>query len=412
VNSNLQLPGLNNPKFHTRYLGPQLVLDGNLVVFDADDSNNPATTAGGYNGLYTTTLGSHTISKITDMTTPLPGMGLPQNLATFGIAANQGRVLFKAVGSNIPGYASNTALFLWQNGALSRIIGTSDPLDGSKVASVLDPGSGAMTGPTFAFNSCCAAIYLATPPSPNVSIAGIANSASGVATSIAPGEVVTLYGAGLGPANLVSFQLDSNNRMPTTLGGVRILINGIPAPLLYVSSGQAAAVVPNEVGSAFVNRVIDAQSTAEIEVDNAGNVSAPITVPLTDTMPGLFSANASGSGPGAIVNGDGSINAPGNAAAAGSIVALYASGLGRVGPAVPDGGLTPTSNIPRLATSVTVTIGGQPAQIVYQGPAPGAINGLYQINCVIPAGVPPGNVAVVVTSAGRVSQPNLTVAVK
>ena len=162
----------------------------------------------------------------------------------------------------------------------------------------------------------------------------------------------------------------------------------------------------------FTNRVLDAQSTAQIEVVNNGNVSASVTVPLTDTMPGLFSANASGSGPGAIQNADSSYNTPANPAAAGSTVVLYASGLGRINPAVPDGGITPTSNIPRLAIPVTVTVAGQTAQIVYQGPAPGAVNGLYQINCVIPAGVPPGNAAVVVTSSGRTSQPNLTVAVK
>jgi uncharacterized protein (TIGR03437 family) len=80
--------------------------------------------------------------------------------------------------------------------------------------------------------------------------------------------------------------------------------------LLYVINTQAAAIVPSEVGSAFVNRVIDAQSTAQIEVDNKGNVSAPVTVPLTYMMPGLFSANLSGSGQGAIQNAEGSYNVP------------------------------------------------------------------------------------------------------
>ncbi|HEV3196885.1 MAG TPA: hypothetical protein VGZ73_03235 [Bryobacteraceae bacterium] len=411
LNSNQQLPANTNGNFHTRYLYPVLGLEGSQVVFDADDSNSPLT-AGGYNGLYMTTLGSHAITKITDMNDPLPGMGVPLNIATYGISMSQGRVLFRAVGNTIPGYPANTALFLWQNGAISRVIGTADPLEGSTVYTLLDPGQAAMSGASFAFNACCASIYLATPPSSGMSIAGVTNSASGNSSSIAPGEVVTLYGKGLGPASLPTFQLDSNNRIPTQLAGVRILFNGIPAPLLYVSDGQAAAIVPTEVGSAFVNRPIDAKSTAEIEVVNRGSVSAPITIPLTDTRPGLFSADQSGSGQGAIQNGDSSINSASNPAAAGSTIVLYGSGFGRIAPAVPDGGVIPTTNIPRLFFPVTVTIGGLPAQVVYQGPAPGAIYGLYQLNCVIPPGVPPGNAAVVATINGLPTQPNLTVAVK
>jgi uncharacterized protein (TIGR03437 family) len=372
LNSNQPLPGNTNSNFHTRYLFPVLALDGSTVAFDADDSNS-VTTAGGYNGLYTTTLGSHTISKTTDMNSPLPGMGIPLNIATYGVAMSQGRVLFKAVGTNIPGYPANTALFMSQNANLTRILGPGDPLDGSTVYTLLDPAPGAMSGASFAFNACCAAIYLATPPSSGVTISGIKNSASGISTSIAPGEAVTVYGTGLGPANLAFFQLDSNNRIPTQLAGVRILFNGIPAPLIYVSSGQAAAIVPFEVGSAFVNRPIDARSTAQIEVANNGNVSASVTVPLTDTMPGLFSADASGSGQGAIQNSDGSYSSASNPAAAGSTIVLYAAGLGRTSPAEPDGGVAPTSSVPKLVYQVRVTIGGQPAQIVYQGPSPGAV---------------------------------------
>lgn len=411
LNSNQPLPGNTNASFHTRYDYPILALDGSLAVFDADDSNS-VTTGGGYNGLYTTTLGSHTINKIADMNTSLPGMGLPLNIATSGVAANQGRVLFRAVGSTIAGYPANTALFMWQNGALGKIIGTTDPLDGSKVYTLLDPGSGALSGASFAFNACCSAIYLATPPAASVSIAAVTNAASSSIASVAPGEVVTLYGTGLGPAGLTYYQFDSHNRIPTQLAGIRILFNGIPAPLIYVRNDQAAAIVPSEVGSQFVNRVIDAQSTVEIEVENNGNVSAPVTLPLTDTMPGLFSVDFSGTGQGAIQNADQSYNNASNPAAAGSTIVLWVTGLGRLAPQVPDGGLTPTSNTPGLTFPVTVTIGGLPAQIVYQGPAPGSVYGLYQVNCVIPAGVPSGNAAVVITSGGRLSQPKLTVAVK
>ena len=61
---------------------------------------------------------------------------------------------------------------------------------------------------------------------------------------------------------------------------------------------------------------------------------------------------------------------------------------------------------------MTVTIGGQTAQIAYAGPAPQAVAALYQINCVVPAGVASGPAPVMAASDGRQSQPNLTVAVR
>jgi uncharacterized protein (TIGR03437 family) len=151
---------------------------------------------------------------------------------------------------------------------------------------------------------------------------------------------------------------------------------------------------------------------AQVTVEYNGSTSTPVTVPLSNTMPGLFAANAAGSGPGAIQNADGSYNYKANPAAVGSTITLYATGLGQLNPAPADGSFLPGTALPTLQFPVTVTIGGRPAQIVSQGPGPLQIAGLYQIRCAIPAGTPPGPAAVVVTSDGKQSQPNLTVAVK
>ena len=236
-----------------------------------------------------------------------------------------------------------------------------------------------------------------------VSLAAVANSAGYAAASLAPGEIVTLFGAGMGPAALAYFALDSNNRVPATLAGARVLFNGFPAPLIYASDKQSAAIVPFEVAG---------QSTAEIRVEYNGNLSAPVTVPVTNTMPGIFAADGSGRGPGAILNADGSINSPANPAASGSTIVLFAAGLGQLNPAQPNGSVVSGANLPALLYPVTVTIGGRTAQIAYAGPAPQAVAGLYQVNCVVPAGVASGQAPVVVTSDGRQSQPNLTVAVR
>lgn len=243
-------------------------------------------------------------------------------------------------------------------------------------------------------------VVTAVATSQPVSLAAVANSASYGAASVAPGEIVTLFGAGMGPATLAYFALDSNNRVPATLAGARVLFNGVPAPLIYASDKQSAAIVPFEVAG---------QATAEVRVEYNGNLSAPLTVPVTNTVPGIFAADGSGRGPGAILNSDGSYNSPANPAASGSTIVLFAAGLGQLSPAQPTGSVVSGAS---LLYPVTVTIGGQTAQIAYSGAAPLAVAGLYQINCVIPAGTASGPASVVVVSDGRPSQPNLTVAVR
>jgi uncharacterized protein (TIGR03437 family) len=236
-----------------------------------------------------------------------------------------------------------------------------------------------------------------------ITLDAVTNSASYVTTPVAPGEIVTLFGAGLGPADLAYFALDSQNRVPATLGGARVLFSGFPAPLIYTSDKQSAAIVPFEVQGLAVTVV---------RVEYGGNASGPYSVAVANTMPGLYAANASGSGGGAILNSDGSLNSAAKPAPAGSTIVLYAAGLGQLDPAQPNGSVVSGANLPALLYPVTVTIGGQTAQIAYAGPAPQAVAGLYQVNCVVPAGVASGQAPVVVTSDGRQSQPNLTVAIR
>jgi uncharacterized protein (TIGR03437 family) len=236
-----------------------------------------------------------------------------------------------------------------------------------------------------------------------MSLTSVNNAASYAASAIAPGEVVTLFGANLGPAALTMAAFDATNRLPVTLAGVRVLCNGTPAPLVYVSDSKIAAIVPFGVG---------AGGSTQVQVEYNGQLSNSLTVPVTNTMPGLYSADSSGFGPGAITYPDGSPNSAPNPAAAGSVVTLWASGLGALIPQPADGVLVTAQPLPVLQYPVSVTIGAQPAQILYQGPAPMAVAGLYQINCVVPGGVSPGAAAVGITSDGRHSQPNLTVAIQ
>ena len=239
------------------------------------------------------------------------------------------------------------------------------------------------------------ASYSATP-----SVTGIVNAASYSSGAVAPGEMVAIYGQNLGPASLVTGTFSADANANRQLNGTQVTFNGIPSPLVYASSGAAAAIVPYEIAGA---------TQAAVVVSYNGQAASTQTVAVSDAAPGLFSADASGSGPGAILNADYSLNAPANPAAAGSIVVLYATGGGQTNPPATSGVLT-TAATP-LADNVSVTVGGQAAQILYAGNAGGEVSGVVQINLQLPAGVT-GAVPVVVTVGSHSSQSSVTMSIQ
>jgi uncharacterized protein (TIGR03437 family) len=238
------------------------------------------------------------------------------------------------------------------------------------------------------------------------SITSVLNGASYVPGPIAPGEVVVIFGANIGPATLTPYQLINNNTaFATTLADTQVFFDNIPAPLLYVSANQIGAVVPFEVAG---------RPNTTVTVKRAGQTSTAIAMRVVDQAPAIFTLNQQGFGQGAIVNQDGRVNGASAPAAKGSVVSIYMTGAGLTFPLVPTGGVTPGSApLPTLpAGSVTVTIGGQAAQVQYAGAAPLAIAGLYQINVVVPPTAASGNQPVSVTVAGAQTPSNVTLAIQ
>lgn len=232
---------------------------------------------------------------------------------------------------------------------------------------------------------------------------GVANAASGAQGSVSPGMLTLIVGSNIGPAALVAGELDpTTNLAATTLSSTQVFFNKIPAPLFYVQSGQTVAVAPYEIANL---------SSVSLSVLRNGVPSATFPLNVSASVPGLFSANASGTGPGAIYNQDLTYNSASNPAAAGTIIVLFGTGEGQTKPAGVDGEIA-TSVYPSPALPVSVTIGGQPADIIYDGAIPGQIAGLLQINARVPAGLASGPQPVVVTIGTASSQANLTVAVK
>jgi uncharacterized protein (TIGR03437 family) len=248
----------------------------------------------------------------------------------------------------------------------------------------------------------------AISPPAAVSVDFVNNAASNQFLGIAPGEIVTLKGSGLGPTQLVSARVGSDGLYPTQLSGTSVQFNGVAAPLLYTSATQVAAVAPYGVTGPAV----------QVTVTYQDQTSVPATIQVFSAAAGLFTADGTGVGQAAAVNQDGTINSASNPAPIGSVISLYATGAGQTSPAAVDGQLS-TSPLASQSLPVQVYIGQQmvlsTAQLQYAGPAPGEIAGLMQINVPLPPGLKTGSqVPVMIFVGARLSssQSNVTIAVR
>lgn len=224
----------------------------------------------------------------------------------------------------------------------------------------------------------------ATGAGPQILPDCVVNAASYVGGGVAPGEIVTLFGSGMGPPDVVSLSLTDDRRLATTLAETRIWFNDVPAPLVYVSDRQSSAIVPYAVAG---------QASVDVRVEYKSVRSDPVTVPVLAARPGIFSVDASGQGQGAILNEDGTLNSPSNPARRGSVITIFGTGGGESAPGILDGQFVdaalPTT---RLPVSVFFDIGlgedGPPArqgEVVYAGGSAGSVAGLLQVNVRVPA---------------------------
>jgi len=276
--------------------------------------------------------------------------------------------------------------------------------------STASPGGGLSNALPFAITS--------TKP-PVITNGGVVSGAR-YTTSLAGGMLGSVFGATLASGTFVA----SVTPLPTSLGGTMVLVDGTPAPLIYVSPTQVNFQVPW--------RLLN-QTQSQIAVVNNGITSNAQTISLAAEAPAIFSVNQQGTGQGAIlINGTSIFAAPLNSipgaqsqpVAVNQSIAIYCTGLGSVDrdyadgvPAVipPQPGIPPAINPPPdLANSAmpTVTVGGVPVSIVYfSGLAPGYV-GLYQITALLGSGTPLGNAIPVFVTLNGVSSNVVTIAVQ
>ncbi len=237
---------------------------------------------------------------------------------------------------------------------------------------------------------------------PVVSQGGVVNAASLQAGPIAPGELVTIFGSNFGSGGL-QVSTPDNNSVPTALGDISVYIGPTLAPITAYTPNQINAFVPYEVAGL---------KTANVRVVVDGANSAAVTVPVASSAFGISTIDASGSGPAAILNQDGSVNSTTNPAAQGSVITLFGTGEGVTSPALPDGALVLSTPFSTPAGPVTVMIGGQPAQVLYAGAAPSLPTGVLQINAQVPNGISSGADAIVVNIAGTATSQSVTLSVR
>jgi uncharacterized protein (TIGR03437 family) len=294
-----------------------------------------------------------------------------------------------------------TPLVRW---SISPAVGSID-LNGnySAPASLSAPATVKVTAVSIADATVVATASVTVSTAP-VAIAAVTNAASFLADAVSPGEMVTLFGNGLGPATLAGAQLNPDGTVATTVSQAQVTFDGIAAPIIYVSAGQTTVMVPYEVAG---------KSSTQVVAIYQGQKSAAVTIPVTTSAPGLFAIDGK---QGAILNYAASgavvLNTAQAPAAAGTLIALFATGEGQTNPAGIDGTLNNGPTLPAPLQPVTVTIGGVPAQTTYAGAAPQGVAGFMQINATIPSGLTPGAQPVVLTVGNNMSSAFVTVWVK
>ena len=303
--------------------------------------------------------------------------------------------------------SGNRIMQVGGDGSLSTIAGTGTPGysgdGGAANAALLNIPSGlAMDskGNLYFADSGNNAVRMLSIAGYGNSITGVGNGASNQAGPIAPGEIVVVYGAGLGPQQLTLEQVSSNNVVASALAGTRILFNGTPAPILYTTATQVSAVVPFGLTG----------STAQVIAQNGDQTSQPFSVAVAATSPALFTADSSGQGEALALNADGSNNSAGNPAAAGSVITLYATGVGPMTPSNPDGTIL-FPPLPSTSDTITVTIGGKTATVQSSTGVANNVQGSVQIQVTVPSGLSAGSVPVVIQAGGVASPSGVTIAV-
>ena len=235
----------------------------------------------------------------------------------------------------------------------------------------------------------------------SIAAPGVVNAAS-YTPPIAPGGFISVFGQ-----NLTNITTDwtaaiTNGNLPTSLGGIQVVINGKPAFISAVQPTQVNAIAaPDTVARQVEVDVITSYGTVVANTTIAATSPALFTYSLQNTT----YANAQFATDYAVVAASGAL--PGvttRPANSGDYILLYATGLGPTNPPYPTGQVLSTAYPVSDLSQVSVTIGGIASLVTYAGLT---YPGVFQVNIQIPSGIPAGNQPIVLYLAGQASQPSV-----
>jgi uncharacterized protein (TIGR03437 family) len=204
-------------------------------------------------------------------------------------------------------------------------------------------------------------IRLLQPSYPTILSGGIGNAFS-YKTQVSPGAWAVAYGTGFGTATLTP-----NAPYPSSAGVVSVMVNGLAAPLYYVSPTQIDFQVPWETGL----------GPASITVNVNGGPSNTASVQVVSAGPGLYSI---------VENSNFSFNSASNPIAGGGTVLAYLTGSGPVSVTQADGKPAQQASVGlvNVTSTCTATVGSSTAQVTFCGLVPGSV-GLVQANITVPS---------------------------
>jgi uncharacterized protein (TIGR03437 family) len=370
-------------------------------------SVNPAgLAAGSYTGTVAVTPSGGTATNVTvSLTVTTPTVSVSPTSLSFTYQAGSSTPSAQNVTVSGGGFSASATGGNWLSvsptssasaGTLSVSVNPSGLAAGTYNGTVtVSPASGLTGGGTVSV------ALTVTAPLPTVTT--VVNAASFAGGAVSPGEVISIGGTAIGPTSPAFLMLDSTGKVATTIGGVSVTIGGYPAPLVYVSAGQINAIVPYEVAG---------QISPSVVVKYLGQTSNGFALLPTTAAPGIFTQSASGSGPGAILNQDYTVNGPSHPAARGTAVQIFMTGEGKTTPTAVTGLVNNVSNASQLPVPllpVSASVAGQPAQVLFAAEAPGFVSGIMQVNVLIPATAPSGAQSIVVNVGTSPSQAGVTV---
>jgi adhesin/invasin len=205
--------------------------------------------------------------------------------------------------------------------------------------------------------------------------------------SFAPGSIAAVFGEALAPSAATA----SAAPLPESLNGVSARVNGVTAPLYFVSPGQVNLQIPYGLDPG--------EATLELRINN---VVKTARIRLSAAAPGIF---LHPDGRRAVAhNQDYSVNGPDSLAEPGSIVIVYFTGQGPLTSFLPTGQAARVLPLAEVALPRSATIGGKTAEVLFMGMTPGFV-ALAQANLVTPLESTSGEQPVVITIGGVPSEP-------